>query len=303
MKHSAGTKFFILIKNKLMEKETRAKAEESKEEIRVNNFYDYATKRNEVLKNVPESQVKLFIGELIKEIDLLEEVAERDKGKLDLPDDIAKKIGAIWEVSGVGTYFEPQGEGSRYKDYPWSDWMDRARLNYTAMLIRKITEKASGQDFKAPLSEIALAKKRTKEAISKYGPYVIYNGGQLQDEAVLKILAQEGTIIPKEKAEVIGGNIDNTINQMKTFKLPDGFEKGKEIAIVAHAPQLVRILRMINRYKPFPEGTKIRLFPVPTPAEGKEQYAKMEVSGTLYYTLITKDATEEPYPYEISYSS
>ncbi len=274
--------------------------EKLKEEVRINDFYDYATKRNEVLKNIPESEVKSFINEAVKEIDLLEETAERDKRKFDLPNEIAKNIGAIWIFSSSGTYFEPKKE-DRYKNYPWADWMDRTRLNHAIKLARKITEKVSGQDFKAPLSEIVLTKRKTKEAILNYGPYIVYNGAPLENEAVARALTQEGTIIPKEKVDIIEKDIKNTIEQITTFKLPDKFEKGKEIALVAHAPHLIRIVRMINKYKPFPEGTKTRLFPVPTPTEGKEEYAKMEVSGTLYYTHITKDATKEPYPYEISY--
>ena len=274
--------------------------EKSNEEIVVDDFYDYAMRRNETLKGIPESEIKPFIDKAVKEIDLLEEVAERDKGRFNLPEEIAKDIGTIWVFSGPGTYFEPRKE-DRYKNYPWAENMDRIRLNHATRLARKITESVSGQSFKAPLSEIVPVKRRTKEAIRNFGPSIIYNGNTVENEAVAKAMVQEETIVPKEKVDIIEGNIDNTVDQVKTFKLPDEFEKGKEVALVSHAPHLARIVRMINKYRPFPEGTKIRLFPVPTPEEGREEYAKMEVCGTLYYTYITEDATEEPYPYEISY--
>ena len=83
--------------------------------------------------------------------------------------------------------------------------------------------------------------------------------------------------------------------------MPDDFQKDGELAIIAHAPHLVRILRIINKYRPFPNDTRVRLFPVPTQgADGKREYAMMEVSGTLYYSNVTHNATMEPYPYEIS---
>jgi len=276
---------------------------EPSEDSRISDFYDYAIRRNENLKIISESEIKPFIASLIKEIDSLEETAERDKKKFELPDEIAKNIGAIWVFSGSGTYFEPKKD-DRYKDFPWADWMDRTRLDHAVRLTRKIAEKVSGQNFRAPLSKIDQTKDKIKKSISRHGPYIIYNGAPLENKGVAKALTQKGVIIPDEKVKIIEDDIINTIDQIKTFKLPDEFREGKELALIAHAPHLARIIRIINKYKPFPEDTKIRLFPVPTPgAEGKREYAKMEISGTLYFSYITHDATKEPYPYEVSCSS
>lgn len=60
-------------------------------------------------------------------------------------------------------------------------------------------------------------------------------------------------------------------------------------------------MRMVNKYKPFPENTRIRLFPLPTPPEGKIEYAVMEIRGILYYTYLSpdKDAARNSYPYSV----
>ena len=146
--------------------------------VRVNNCYEYVMKRNgKDLKNIPEQEIKSFIGQALPEIDLLEEVAERDKGEFDLPEEVAKKISVVWIISGSGTYFQAKKE-DRYKNYPWADWMDRTRINHATRLERKITEGVSGQSFKVPLSEIVVAKKKTKEAILKYGSPEIMNTDQ-----------------------------------------------------------------------------------------------------------------------------
>lgn len=286
-----------------MEKEPTAKFTTGSEKLEdvVNSLYNYAIGRNEALKAIPESEIRFFIGELVREVDLLEKVAERDKQQFDLPEEIARKIGAIWVFAGAGTYFEPRKEDP-YKTYPWAEWMDRRRLNHATRLTRKITETVSGQNFKMPLSKIEDAKKTIKKAILEHGPYIIYNGTHIENSAVAQALSQEGVIIPSEKVKIIEAEIKKTVDQIKTFELPDNFNlEEKEVAIVACAPQMLRITRMINKYKPFSESIKIRLFPVPTPREGKEEYAKMEVSGSLYYTYITADATKEPYPYELSH--
>ncbi len=173
-------------------------------------------------------------------------------------------------------------------------------MNYTVRLAKKITEINSGESFKG-ISSVTKKVKTIREAISKYGPYMLYNGAPIQNEAVERALGRKGVVVPREKVKIIDEEIKNTLDQIKTFRLPEGLElKDKEIALVAHAPQLVRIMRMVKHYKPFPENTTIRLFPLPTSPEGKQEYAKMEVSGSLYYTYISHVADAESYPYEIS---
>src|SRR3989338_4350245 len=210
---------------------------EPSEDSRISDFYDYAIRRNENLKIISESEIKPFIASLIKEIDSLEETAERDKKKFELPDEIAKNIGAIWVISGSGTYFDPKKD-DRYKNFSWANWMDRTRLDHAVRLTRKIAEKVSGQDLRGPLSKIDQTKDKTRELISRHGPHIIYNGTFLENEGVVKALAQDGAIIPVDKVKIIKDEIKDTIDQVKTFKLPDDFQKDGELAIIAHAPHL-----------------------------------------------------------------
>jgi len=295
-----------------MEKEFKPSLKESLEglkDARIDDFYDYAMDKNPGLKDIPEQEMKSNIRKIINEIDLLEKVGENDLKRLESLEkdgssdknfkEILKNIGLIWEISGSGTFDKPFGEDP-YKNYPWTRNMDRNRLNYTMRLAKKITEINSGKSFKG-MSSVTKKVKTIKEAILRYGPYILYNGAPIQNEAVERALDRKGVVVPKEKVEIIDEEIKNTRDQIKTFRLPEGFElKGKEIALVAHAPQLVRIMRMINHYKPFPENTMIRLFPLPTSPDGKQTYAKMEVSGSLYYTYISHDADAESYPYKIN---
>ena len=270
---------------------------------RIEDIYQGALRQHEAFRQISEDQMKAVIRQTISTIDQLEMIGERDKHDFRLSDEDAKKIAAIWVFSGPGTYDSPTKD-DRYKDYAWAAGMDRVRLNYAARLARRITEAVRGEKFKAEsLTDVPRAKQALKEAILHEGPYIIYNGTQLENAVVEDVLAREGTVIPQEKVEVIKENINTTVDQIKTFRLPpDISTQDREIALVSHAPHLARVTHMLNRYQPFPETTGVRLFPLPTPAAGKTQYADMEIMGLLYYIYLSpgQDATEAPYPYLIN---
>mgnify|MGYP001578133396 CR=1 FL=1 len=277
-------------------------SEENNTDRLVDDIYTKAISDHRVLGEIPEAEVKSFVKDVIEEMNLLEKIGERDKRLVDLPNEVIKDIEVIWVFSGPGTYDRPVKE-DRYKDYPWARGMDRARLNYAAQLARKITMARTNEDFKSPLSAIEKTKQLTKKAILESGPYVIYNGTAEENENIKEVLTREGVIMPPEKVIIIEEPIEKTVDQIKTFKLPEGINMtNKEIAVVSHAPHLSRIVRMINRYKPFPPDTKIRLFPLATPDEGKKEYAQNEAIGLLYYIYVSDDhdAVEEPYHYKIN---
>lgn len=265
--------------------------------------YESAVNEHEALKRFSPDEIKQFIDDILREMELLEEIAARDNRELHLSDDIAKKIEAIWVLSGPGTYDDPVKE-DRYRDYPWARGMDRARLNYAARIAKRVAEARSGKSFdRGGLSSLRKRKELTKESILESGPYIIYNGRPDENAVVRDVLTREGIIIPQEKVLVMGEGIDKSVDQVKTVHLPEDFDiEHDELAIVSHAPQLVRIMRMINRYKPFPEGTKIRLLPIVTPEGGKAEYALMETRGILYYTFLSpdRDAAKKSYPYVVN---
>ncbi len=269
----------------------------------IDAVYESAVEEHEAFKRFPPEEIKQLIDEVLREIDLLEEIAERDYREFHLSDDVAKKIEAIWVLSGPGTYDDPVKE-DRYKNFPWARGMDRARLNYAARIARRVTEARSGDVFdQGGLSSLQKRKELTKRSILESGPYIIYNGRPDENEVVHDVLTREGIIIPQEKVMVIGEGIDKSVDQVKSVRLPENFDiEHDELAIISHAPQLARIVRMINRYRPFPEGTKIRLLPISTPEGGKTEYALMETRGILYYAFLSldRDATKESYPYLVN---
>ena len=114
------------------------------------------------------------------------------------------------------------------------------------------------------------------------------------------MISRDHSIIPKEKIKIIYGDLKNTADQIRTFELPDDPALVcKKIAIVSHAPHLSSILHMIDRYKPFPHGSIPYLFPIPTAKNGRDEFAFMEIKGLLYYIFIAKNASEDPYPYQL----
>ncbi|MCL5970020.1 MAG: hypothetical protein M1450_00760 [Patescibacteria group bacterium] len=244
----------------------------------------------------------LLVQDVVSEISKFEEAAEKDKGRVLTSAASLENIGAIWVFSGPGTYDSPiiEEKDGPYKDFTWTYYMDRARLNHAAILARKIALVRSGQGLNnGSLANIRESKDETIELLGKYGPQIIYNGTKIENDVVQAVLTRPGIVIPQEKVTIIRDNtIKKTVDQIKTFQMPFGFREGQELAIISHAPQLARVLRKINKSKPFPGGTKVRLFPLATPLCGKIKYAEMETEGVLYY-VHSGDATRSAYPYTI----
>jgi hypothetical protein len=286
-----------------MEKQPNFSPEkQDRENNRIDVIFESAIKQHDVLKNVPETEIKTLIRSVLEEIDLFEKVGKRDKKRLDVPLEVARNIVAIWDFSGPGTYDKPFKE-DRYKDYKWAEGMDRARLNHTALLARKITEAIIGGVERGELSRVQTRIARSRENIREVGPFIIYNGTEEENAVVRDVLTRQGVVVPAEKVIIPEGRIEKTSDQIAKIKLPESVDiGGKEVAIVSHAPHLSRVIRMINRYRPFPENTKIRLFPLPTPQAGKFEYAMMEIRGILYYVYVSPDseATKDPYTYLLS---
>lgn len=275
---------------------------------RVNAVYAAALEEHPEFTDFPEHDIKTLIKTSHDEIEVLERVANPKEAIAALTSKIAEKISALWVFSGPGTYEEPVKNDS-YKDYPWARGMDRVRINYAVFLARKIAEIRSGaRERRGPIHAVTERKQQAKAAISSHGPAIIYNGNEIENAAAERALAHSGSIVPSEKAEILELDPSHTIpeprtfHQIKLFKLPEHlYQPGNEIAIVSHAPQLPRILRMLNRYQTLPKDMTVRLFPLPTPPEGKEEYATLEIKGLLYYVFLSPDhdATREPYPHVI----
>ncbi len=276
----------------------------------VETVFEAALAEHEEFREVPQTEMKELIKASLDEAEELERCADPKEATDALTPAIAENILALWVFSGPGTYEQPVKD-DRYKNYKWARGMDRARLDYAAFLARKIAELRSGETAgRGPINEAEKRKQKAKSLLSSHGPSIIYNGTEVENAAAKRALTRPGVIIPGEKAHILELDPSHTVpqkelrtsDQIKRFMLPDILHKaGKEIAIISHAPHLPRILRMMNRYKPLPNDMAVRLFPLRTPTEGREEFTGMETRGLLYYVFLSPehDATKEPYPHVI----
>ena len=238
-------------------------------------IYRLALEEHPEFKEIPVSELKSVIQTALLEIVELENAADLQKDLADLTPEVVEKIKALWVFSGPGTYNDVF-IADRYKDYSWTRGMDHDRVAYAEWLYCNIMK------------------------INKNDPTVIYNGSD-QQNAVLREVVRRGEIkIPNEKMLIIGENIQNTVDQIRTFILPKSLHKSEhEIGLVSHAPHLMRIAHTLNHFEIIPKDMTVRLFPIATVEDGKEEYAISEIKGLLYYIFLGKNAKSIAYPYII----
>ncbi|OGZ01784.1 MAG: hypothetical protein A2946_03970 [Candidatus Liptonbacteria bacterium RIFCSPLOWO2_01_FULL_53_13] len=302
----------------------KTESPESAEQFDVEALYQAALEDHAEYKDFPPEQIKGLIAGIAHEIAHLEEVGEREKARIEMPAEVVRNIGAVWAFSGVGTYERPvkdEKERPVYQSPSWLRWADRLNLNHMAMLALTVAEVRSREEFDAGSfsPDTHEGNRNIKELVGRFGPPIIYNGTESENDVLAEVLASPDKIIPRDrtleaivpgsKVTIIRGTAErpivNTLDVVKTFHLPFDFGENQELAIVAPAPQLARIMRMVKNHRPFPEHTKVRLFPVPTLREGKKEYAKMEILGILSYALLKKVdgkavADAESYPYAVN---
>lgn len=264
----------------------------------------YAFGRNPDLLRIDKEKIYQLASRAASEMATFEQLARAMPLRIPQTPEAAKRIKAVYDVSSAGTYLR-EYQDDRYKKIPWAGWADRRRLNYSATLIRRLTEIISGRSYKTPKgTRLNLQQvEQLRSDIEQLGPYLIYGSTAEQNEDVKQALEEKGAIIPRSKVHIIAERVvnTNTVDQMQTFSLPPNLQiqKGDILAVVAHAPHMVRVLHMLNRYKPLPEGMIVQPYPMPAPSSGGIDFATQEISGTLYYTYITGDSSEEIYPYQI----
>ncbi len=260
----------------------------------IEKIYKDALAEHPEFGKIKKEKIIAIIGKELERIASFEAAAERDaKHGFAIDPKTANRIGAIWVFSGPGTYEKRFKNGDKFEKYPWAAWMDKIRLNHAASLAKKIAEIKSG---------VASPKDpaKTRKMIAEYGPYIVYNGFLEENSAFERMLERGGAILPAEKVKIIHAKLETTVDQIRTFELPDDPSvNDKEVALVSHAPHLDRILHMLPQYDVLQRGSKPFLFPVPTPQAGKEQFAAMEIRGLLYRIFLTKDATEKSYSYTV----
>lgn len=267
----------------------------------VNEVYNGALAEHAEFADFDDIELKEIIYGALQRV---VEFERKSRESLDISREEAENIGTVWIFSGTGSYDEP----FKAKDNPslmtkaWMGGFDRKRIDRGVYLVRKIAEIRSGQDAsKGSIANHQVRKEQTKELIAEYGPTIVYNGYPADTEFAESLLDRIGGIIPREKVKIIHGDLKVTTDQVKTFDYPDGREaRDKEIVVVSHAPHLAtRVLHIANLYKPFVDDAIPYLFPVPSPENGRREFALMEIRGLLYYIYMKNDASKDPHPYKL----
>ncbi len=281
--------------------------------------------RPNLFKEVGEYAARSFIEQSLELIRNLEHAALDRKNRLPKTRQEAWNIPALCIYSAPGTA-EKAFKNDRYKEYPWSAWMDRNRLLYALSLTKKITETRINKKIDTP--------EKFHEAVSKYGPEVLYSGRPDEQEAVERWLGTfKGGCMPKEKFHFIGGGIiDNTFDQVSKLYLPEIIDvsPGEEVGFILHSPQAARMLYMMqevaNRnhvaylgYRPFPHptfpfadpgkyafGPNVRVFPMPSPRdpftkERSRHYTALEIRGLIYYRFYANPSLAANQPFSANY--
>lgn len=239
---------------------------------------------------------------------LLEEAARQP---LTVTPEAAHNIDTIWILSGTGLAGRDRSEaellgstkGKENKALIGREWMqgwDHARVAQGVRLARKIAEVRSGRTISGSMSSVADRAQATRELIAEHGPTLFYSGYEVETSNAAKLLTQEGTVIPAEKAHILSTPLRVSTDQVKTFEYPSDEARTKNVAIVSHGTHLAgRILHMMQRYQPLDESAQVPyLVPVPTLDVGRKQFAQLEGMGLLNY-FMEGDAAEVPHAWQL----
>lgn len=258
----------------------------------------------EVMQGDKEGVIS-FIEDALRLYEEIEEAALNPEPHLPITPEDASKIKALWVISAPGTYFKASKK-DRYEDKPWAAWNDRQRVNYALHLGRKLAEVRLGHKLSESWSEL-------EREIKEEGPMIIYSGRPDEAKALFEaaqvpwLRFPQGLSYPKDSISIIEpepDHIDNLLDQIRTFQLPEGMRINKEdeIGVAIHAPQAVRLLYSLNNSRGgLTEKATLRIFPLPTPKEGIPEYPLQEIRGLINYRFIADppNSADTPYPYRI----
>lgn len=246
--------------------------------------------------------VNNFLADAISVLNKMEETAQHPH--LPQTKEEAEKIRALWVIAAAGAYSDAKKK-DRYEDKEWALWNDRQRVNYAFKIGRRLAEIKLGHPISDNWTD-------GEKELTEYAPLIVYNGTPVEDAAVLEAIKTpwlripEGLVYPKNKVLVINPlpPIDNTLDQVRTFRLPLSFKisPGDEIGVVIHAPQTARFLYALAKFEEVvPKGAKIRILPLPTPPGGYPEYPLQELRGMVSNRFISNPAkiADSPYPFKV----
>lgn len=251
----------------------------------------WATIRNPDLGQFPKIELKQYIQEILNNIERFHEVAKREQAIL-VDTDI------VFVLSGAGTYNEITSDDV-YKPYLWALATDFQRLDRAVEIVKKITSDRTN----IPLDQVS------RDDVNKSGPVLVYNGRPPNIQSLKEAIMAGRFDLPLNKVQIIEtvqdteGNIRsyiNTIDQMRGFRQSQFFDShARRIILLSHDAHIVRALHIMGKHCLLQDITTLQAYPIPTPSWGIIEHTVLEVSGILYYSLISGDATRQPHPHEI----
>lgn len=245
----------------------------------LDKIYDLSLEEHPDLKKYSKLEIYHIIEKSFLEIQNFENAGNPLSIIDELGVEVVSNIAALWVFSGPDTY-DSSYVSDRYRHFLWSKGMDRARVSCAESLYNRI------------------------KTLTGFGPHVFYNGSNEQNSILENVLASGKLNIPPYKFNIIGKNIQNTVDQVKTLILPnDILKKGNYIGLISHAPHLVRISYILNKYKHVLSDLSVMFFPIPTQKSGSLEYAISEIKGLLYYIYIRGNALKKPYLYNFQSGS
>ncbi len=230
--------------------------------------YIFWAKKTSLLKKT----IKQVLSE-IKELDAIDTTQAETQIKK-----IAPRIKAVWVLSGIGTFYQPitKSPGDEiYQGESWAYYSDRQRIKTATELLKKIIEQNK-------------VKKRNQQG----GPYLIYNGISLQNQAIKHAIKSKDLSLPLSRLYIPKGKITKTLDQVKNLSFPDKkYDKGDIIIIVTHVAHYPRLLRMLERYHTVMKDFSIMLYPVWFKDKtASQKFTINEIMGVLGYIAIGEAA-------------
>lgn len=261
---------------------------------------EWRNQLKEIINSERGAQVSAFLDRAVSLYSDLENLAQNPQASFPKTAQEATRIRAIWVKSAHGTYLLPTKK-DRFEGKEWAIGNDKARIDYALSIARSLTQLTSGQVLTGNWEE-------DRRVMMEYGPTIIY-AGRWDENRDIRIAASDplryfpsDRLYPTENFSIIDGQIDNTADVIRNFKMPETFHPGlgDEIGVVSHSPQGVRFLFMLQQLESnFPRQATVRMFPIPAPEGSFPEYPIQELRGLVFYRFIFTPqlAADVPYPH------
>jgi len=220
-------------------------------------------------------ELKELLSKIEREVQDLEDAAQNN---VEISKETTQKTKAIWCLSGSGSYLEPLI--SAPSDIPlksslWAHGTDKKRLDYCAQLLHDLKNKGGN-------------------------PIFVYNGVEEQNE-VLRKIASKNLGLNKNEFFIPEGNNTKTIDQVMNLTFPKQLklEKLDIVGVVSHAAHLSRVMRMVEKFRPFPKNVDIMLYPlVFKNSRDEDRFVFSEIMGILGY-ISRGEISKNAYHYKL----